>query len=77
MNAFVCECNMAIGSIFSDREWRRHLDQPIFVAFEAGARGMMGLRLSERGKWPHRARLVSVYVRKGERGTRGCGEHFA
>lgn len=54
----------------SDREWRRHLDQPIFVAFRSGQPvGMMGLRFERARKMAHRTRLVSVYVRKGERGT--------
>lgn len=54
----------------SDREWRRHLDQPVFAAFFNGEPvGMMGLRFERARKMAHRARLVSVYVRKGERGT--------
>ncbi|WP_164819164.1 GNAT family N-acetyltransferase [Sinorhizobium meliloti] len=54
----------------SDGEWRRHLDQPVFVAFLGGQPvGMMGLRFERARKMAHRARLVSVYVRKCERGT--------
>ncbi|WP_074063686.1 GNAT family N-acetyltransferase [Rhizobium etli] len=54
----------------SDREWRQHLDQPVFVAFLSGQPvGMMGLRFQRARKMVHRATLVSVYVRKGERGT--------
>ncbi|YCI06298.1 GNAT family N-acetyltransferase (plasmid) [Ensifer sp. D2-11] len=54
----------------SDREWREHLDQPVFVAFLSGQPvGMMGLRFERSRKMVHRAKLVSVYVRKGERGT--------
>ncbi|ASQ12484.1 GNAT family N-acetyltransferase [Sinorhizobium meliloti] len=55
----------------SDRAWRQHLDQPVFVAFLSGQPvGMMGLRFERARKMAHRARLVSVYVRKSERGTR-------
>lgn len=54
----------------SDREWRQHLAQPVFVAFLSGQPvGMMGLRFERARKMAHRARLVGVYVRKGERGT--------
>ncbi len=54
----------------SDREWRRHLGQPIFVAFLGGQPvGMMGLRFERARKMVHRAKLVSVYVRKCIRGT--------
>ncbi|MDW9686737.1 GNAT family N-acetyltransferase [Sinorhizobium meliloti] len=54
----------------SDRDWRQHLDQPVFVAFLSGQPvGMMGLRFERARKMAHRARLVSVYVRKSERGT--------
>ncbi|AEG07251.1 GCN5-related N-acetyltransferase (plasmid) [Sinorhizobium meliloti BL225C] len=54
----------------SDREWREHLDQPVFVAFLNGQPvGMMGLKFERARKMVHRAKLVSVYVRKGERGT--------
>ncbi|MEJ6850381.1 GNAT family N-acetyltransferase [Sinorhizobium fredii] len=53
----------------SDREWRQHLDQAVFVAFLSGQPvGMMGLRFARARKMAHRATLVSVYVRKGERG---------
>ncbi|QLL64234.1 GNAT family N-acetyltransferase (plasmid) [Sinorhizobium mexicanum] len=54
----------------SDRQWRQHLDQPVFVAFLSGQPvGMMGLRFERARKMAHRAKLVSVYVRKCERGT--------
>lgn len=54
----------------SDRDWCQHLDQPVFVAFLSGQPvGMMGLRFERARKMAHRARLVSVYVRKSERGT--------
>ena len=53
----------------SDHEWRQHLNQPVFVAFLSGQPvGMMGLRFERARKMAHRAKLVSVYVRKGERG---------
>jgi ribosomal protein S18 acetylase RimI-like enzyme len=54
----------------SDRQWRQHLHQPVFVALlDQQPVGMMGLRLENARKMAHRAKLVSVYVRKGERGT--------
>ncbi|TWA46573.1 GNAT family N-acetyltransferase [Sinorhizobium medicae] len=54
----------------SDREWRQHLDQPVFVAFLSGQPvGMMGLRFERARKMTHRTRLVSVYVRKDNRRT--------
>lgn len=54
----------------SDRQWRQHLSQPVFAAFLGGQPvGMMALRLESARKMVHRARLVSVYVRKGKRGT--------
>lgn len=54
----------------SDRQWRQHLNQPVFVAFLGGQPvGMMGLRFERARKMAHRAKLVSVYVRKGKRGT--------
>ncbi|WP_429819939.1 N-acetyltransferase family protein [Ensifer sp. B1-9] len=54
----------------SDRQWRQHLSQPVFVAFLGGLPvGMMGLRFERARKMAHRARLVSVYVRKSKRGT--------
>ncbi len=54
----------------SDHEWCQHLDQPVFVALLSGQPvGMMGLRFERARKMAHRARLVSVYVRKGVRGT--------
>lgn len=54
----------------SDRQWRQHLSQPVFAAFLGGQPvGMMALRFELARKMVHRARLVSVYVRKGKRGT--------
>jgi ribosomal protein S18 acetylase RimI-like enzyme len=54
----------------TDREWRQNLAQPVFVAFLSGVPvGMMGLRFEHARKLAHRAKLVSVYVRKGARGT--------
>lgn len=54
----------------SDRQWRQHLNQPVFVAFLDGQSvGMMGLRLENARKMAHRAKLVSVYVRKCKRGS--------
>lgn len=54
----------------SDRQWRQHLNQPVFVAFLDGQPvGMMGLRFEHARKMAHRSKLVSVYVRKGKRGT--------
>ncbi|RDL48073.1 putative phosphinothricin acetyltransferase YwnH [Ensifer sp. M14] len=54
----------------SDRQWRQHLSQPVFAAFLGGQPvGMMGLRFEHARKMAHRAKLVSVYVRKGKRGT--------
>ncbi|WP_051441006.1 GNAT family N-acetyltransferase [Ensifer sp. WSM1721] len=67
---------ISFASVFGDwvhlsaREWRQHLAQPVFVAFLSGQPvGMMALRLERARKMTHRARLVSVYVRKSERGT--------
>ncbi|MBZ7927610.1 GNAT family N-acetyltransferase (plasmid) [Ensifer adhaerens] len=54
----------------SDRQWRQHLHQPVFVALLNGQPvGMMGLRVEYARKMAHRAKLVSVYVRKSSRGT--------
>ncbi|MGF6175442.1 N-acetyltransferase family protein [Ensifer sp. 4252] len=54
----------------SDRQWRQHLSQPVFVAFVDGRPvGMMGLKFETPRKMAHRAKLVSVYVQKCSRGT--------
>ncbi|MGO4622998.1 N-acetyltransferase family protein [Ensifer sp. 2YAB10] len=54
----------------SNRQWRQHLSQPVFAAFLGGQPiGLMALRFESARKMVHRARLVSVYVRKGKRGT--------
>ena len=53
----------------SDRQWRQHLSQPVFAAFLGGQPvGMMGLRFEHARKMAHRAKVVSVDVRKGKRG---------
>ncbi|MFK0278589.1 GNAT family N-acetyltransferase [Ensifer sp. NPDC090286] len=71
----------AYASVFADwvhltdRQWRQHLKQPVFAAFLGGQPvGMMGLRLERARKMVHRAKLVSVYVRKGERRTGVAGD---
>ncbi len=54
----------------SDLEWRQHLDQPFFAAFlDCEPIGLMGLRFRRPRKLVHRAKLVSVYLRKSARGT--------
>lgn len=53
-----------------DEEWRSRLSKPVFVAFINGEPvGVMGLSCHRPRKMAHRATLVSVYVRKSERGT--------
>ncbi|MBO9136738.1 GNAT family N-acetyltransferase (plasmid) [Rhizobium sp. B230/85] len=53
-----------------DWEWRQRLNDPIFVAFgKCEPIGMMGLVRLRPRKMAHRAMLVSVYVRKSERGA--------
>lgn len=56
--------------ILPDEEWRRRLADPVFVAFSNSEPiGIMGLLRFRPSKMAHRATLVSVYVRKSERGT--------
>ncbi|NRP90654.1 hypothetical protein GFPCMMHI_06581 [Ensifer adhaerens] len=51
-----------------DEEWRRRLNDPIFVAFcKSEPVGIMGFVRFRPCKMAHRAMLVSVYVRKSER----------
>lgn len=53
-----------------DEEWRSRLSEPVFVAFiNDEPVGMMGLSRQRPRKIAHRATLVSVYVRKSERGS--------
>lgn len=59
-----------------DEEWRRRLNNPVFVAFVNGQPvGMMGLARHRPSKMAHRAALISVYVRKSQRGT-GIAENL-
>ncbi|MDQ0323089.1 ribosomal protein S18 acetylase RimI-like enzyme [Pararhizobium capsulatum DSM 1112] len=52
-----------------EEEWRRRLDQTVFVALLKGEPcGMMALRFHQPRKMRHRATLTSVYVRRAERG---------
>ena len=54
----------------TNEEWRRRLDDPVFVAFSNDEPvGIMGLVRLRQSRMAHRATLVSVYVRKSERGT--------
>lgn len=54
----------------SDQEWRRRLQEPVFVAFANGEPvGIMGLSRYTASKMAHRAKLVMVYVRESLRGT--------
>ncbi len=54
----------------SDEEWRQRLQDPVFVAFSSDEPvGIMRLVRFRPRKMAHRATLVSVYVRKSERGT--------
>lgn len=54
----------------SDEEWRQHLQQPVFVAFRGGQPlGLMGLKFECARRIAHRAKLVSVFVRKDARGS--------
>jgi L-amino acid N-acyltransferase YncA len=56
--------------ILPNGEWRRRLADPVFVAFSNSEPiGVMGLLRFRPRKMAHRATLVSVYVRKSERGT--------
>lgn len=58
----------------TDRQWRQHLSEPVFAAFLDGkAVGLMALRFERARKMVHRAKLMSVYVRKGQRGTGVAG----
>jgi len=53
-----------------DEAWRRRLNDPVFIAFSKSEPiGIMGLMRFRPHKMAHRATLVSVYVRKSERGT--------
>lgn len=53
-----------------EEEWRQRVNDPIFVAFgKCKPIGMMGLVRLRPRKMAHRAMLVSVYVRKSERGA--------
>ncbi len=53
-----------------EEEWRRRLDDPVFVAFSNDEPiGIMGLVRFRPSRMAHRATLVSVYIRKSERGT--------
>jgi L-amino acid N-acyltransferase YncA len=55
--------------ILSDEEWRRRLADPVFIAFSNSEPiGIMGLSCFRPSKMAHRAMLVSVYVRRSERG---------
>ncbi len=51
-----------------EMDWRKRLEQPVFVAFLNGQPcGMMALRFQQARKMMHRATLTSVYVRKADR----------
>lgn len=53
-----------------NEEWRQRLNDPVFVAFSKSEPiGIMKLVRFRPHKMAHRATLVSVYVRKSERGT--------
>lgn len=53
-----------------EEEWRRRFDDPVFVAFSNDEPiGIMGLVRFRPSRMAHRATLVSVYMRKSERGT--------
>ncbi|KXF75930.1 acetyltransferase [Paramesorhizobium deserti] len=59
-----------------DDEWRQRLNNPVFVAFLNGQPvGIMGLSRHHPSKMVHRATLISVYVRKSQRGT-GIAENL-
>ena len=54
----------------SDEEWRQHLDHPVFIAFvDEEPVGMMGVKFQRPSRFSHRATVIGVYVRKGQRGT--------
>lgn len=54
----------------SNEGWRNRLSEPVFVAFiNEEPVGMMCLSRQRARKMAHRATLVSVYVRKSERGS--------
>ncbi|NTH16693.1 GNAT family N-acetyltransferase [Agrobacterium rhizogenes] len=56
-------------AVLPDGEWRQRLNDPVFIAFRTSEPvGMMGLVRFRPHKMAHRATLVSVYVRKSERG---------
>lgn len=54
----------------SDEEWRKRMNEPVFVAFEGDEPvGLIGL-IRQRGiKMAHRATIVMVYLRQSLRGT--------
>ena len=53
-----------------DEEWRRRLNDPVFVAFQNGEPvGIIGLLRQGAAKMAHRATIIMVYVRKSLRGT--------
>ena len=53
-----------------DEEWRRRLNEPVFVAFHAGEPvGMIGLIRERASKMAHRGTIVMVYLRRSFRGT--------
>jgi RimJ/RimL family protein N-acetyltransferase len=55
---------------FPEEEWRQRLNNPVFVAFSSSRPiGMIGLSHRRPRKMAHRATLVSVYLRKSQRGT--------
>jgi ribosomal protein S18 acetylase RimI-like enzyme len=54
-----------------DEEWRRRMaDNPVFAGFlNSEPVGIMGLLRQRSSKMAHRATIVMVYVRAGERGS--------
>lgn len=56
-------------ALLSCDEWRRRLNEPVFVAFQGHVPvGLMGLRRERPRRMAHRASLVMVYVRSTLRG---------
>lgn len=54
----------------TEQEWRNRLKLPIFVILKEGDPiGIMGLMPQSGEKRSHRASLIMVYLRQGERGT--------
>ncbi|WP_168878886.1 GNAT family N-acetyltransferase [Rhizobium sp. P28RR-XV] len=62
-------------AVLSDDEWRRRLNDPVFIAFSGDEPiGMMGLLRQRPAKMAHRATLVMVYLRESFRRTGLAGD---